>query len=58
MRWAGHVARIGEVRNAYKFWSKTRTNRQLGRSGSRWEDNIRKNLGKQGGKVWTSCNLA
>jgi hypothetical protein len=21
MRWAGHVALIGEMRNAYKFWS-------------------------------------
>jgi hypothetical protein len=21
MRWTGHVARMGEMRNAYKFWS-------------------------------------
>jgi len=21
MEWSGHVARIGEMRNAYKFWS-------------------------------------
>jgi hypothetical protein len=40
MRWAGHVARIGEVRNAYRILvGKTKGKRSLGRPRSRWVDN-------------------
>ena len=37
MRWAGNVARMGEVRGVYKLEGK----RQLGRPRRRWVDNIR-----------------
>jgi hypothetical protein len=40
MRWAGHVARTGEKRNAYRFLvGKPKGNRSLGRPRRRWEDN-------------------
>jgi hypothetical protein len=41
MRWAGHVARVGETRNAYRILvGKPEGKRPLGRR--RWVDNIRK----------------
>jgi hypothetical protein len=47
MRWAGHVARMGEKRNAYRLLvGKPERKRQLGRPRRRWVDNIRMNLGK------------
>jgi hypothetical protein len=45
MRWAGHVARIGENRNAYRILEgKLEGKRPLGRPRRRWEDNIRMDL--------------
>jgi hypothetical protein len=45
MRWAGHVARMGEKRNAYRFLvGKPERRRPLGRSRLRWVDNIRMDL--------------
>jgi hypothetical protein len=45
MRWAGHVARMGEKRNAYRILvGKPEGKRPLGRPICRWEDNIRVNL--------------
>jgi hypothetical protein len=42
MRWAGHVARNGEKRNAYRLLvGKPEERRLLGRPGRRWLDNIR-----------------
>jgi hypothetical protein len=42
MRWAGHVASLGEVRNAYSiFVGKSEGKRPLGKPRRRWEDNIR-----------------
>jgi hypothetical protein len=42
MRWAGHVARMGEKRNAYRILvGKLEGKRPLGRPGCRWEDNIK-----------------
>jgi hypothetical protein len=42
MRWAGHVARMGEERKVYKvFVGKPEGKRQLARSRHRWEDGIR-----------------
>jgi hypothetical protein len=39
MRWAGHVAHMGEKRNAYRnLVEKPEWKRQLGRPRSRWED--------------------
>jgi hypothetical protein len=41
MRWAGHVARIGEKRNAHRLLVRTpERNRPLGRPKHRWVDNI------------------
>jgi hypothetical protein len=45
MRWAGHGARVGETRNAYKILvGKSEGERPLGRPRGRWEDNIRMDL--------------
>jgi hypothetical protein len=42
MRWAGHVARIGEERKLYKVLvGKPEGKRPLGRPRRRWEDGIR-----------------
>jgi hypothetical protein len=49
MRWVGHVARIGERRNAYRlFVGKPEGKRPLGRPSRRWVDNIRMDLGEVG----------
>jgi hypothetical protein len=45
MRWAGHVARMGEERKVYKVLvGKPEGNRPLGRPRRRWEDGIRMDL--------------
>jgi hypothetical protein len=45
MRWAGHVGRMGEKRNAYRLLvGKPEGTRQLGRPRRRWVDNIRMEL--------------
>jgi hypothetical protein len=45
--WAGHVARIGEKRNAYRsLVGKLEGKRPLGRPRCRWVDNIRMDLGE------------
>jgi len=42
----GHIARIGEMRNAYEtLVGKPEGNRPHGRSRCKWEDNIRMVLG-------------
>jgi hypothetical protein len=42
LRWAGHVAHVGEMRNAYKtLVGKREGKKPLGRPRHRWEDNIR-----------------
>ena len=49
MRWAGHVARMGEERGVYRglVW-KPEGRRPLGRSRRRWVDNIRMDLQEVG----------
>jgi hypothetical protein len=45
MRWAGHVARIGEKMNAFRILVGTpEGKRPLGRPNRRWVDNIKINL--------------
>jgi hypothetical protein len=45
MIWAGHVAQMGEKRNAYRLLvGKLDGRRQLGRPRRRWMDNIRMDL--------------
>jgi hypothetical protein len=42
MRWAWHVARVGEVRGAYNILiGRSEGRRPLGRPRCRWEDNIK-----------------
>jgi hypothetical protein len=42
MRWAGHVARMGERRVLYRVLvRKPEGKKHLGRTRSRWEDNIK-----------------
>jgi hypothetical protein len=49
MRWAGHVARMGEKRYAYRLLvGKPETKRPLGRPRHRWVDNITMDLGEVG----------
>jgi hypothetical protein len=45
IRWAGHVARTGEVRSAYNILvERPEGRRPLGRPRRRWEDNIKMDL--------------
>jgi hypothetical protein len=45
MRWAGHVARMGEKRNVYRLLvGKPEGKRPLGRPRHRWLDNIKMDL--------------
>jgi hypothetical protein len=49
MRWAGHVGRMGEERNAYRLLvGKPEGKITLGRPRRRWVDNIRMDLGEVG----------
>ncbi|PNF37640.1 hypothetical protein B7P43_G11969 [Cryptotermes secundus] len=55
MRWAGHVARMGEKRNAYRILvRKLEGKRPLGRPRRRWVDNVKMDLREIGwdGMVW------
>jgi hypothetical protein len=45
MRWAGHVARMGEGRGVYRVLvGRPESKRPLGRIRHRWEDNIKMDL--------------
>ena len=45
MRWAGHVARMGERKGVYRVLvGKPEGKRPLGRPKRRWEDNIKMDL--------------
>jgi hypothetical protein len=45
MRWAGHVARMGEMRGSYNILvGRPEGRRPLGRPRRRWEDNIKMDL--------------
>jgi hypothetical protein len=49
MRWAGHVARMGEGRGAYRVLvGRPEGKSPLGRPRRRWEDNIKMDLGEIG----------
>jgi hypothetical protein len=49
MRWAGHVARMGEKRNAYMILvGNTEGKRSLGRTKRRWVDNVQMDLREVG----------
>jgi hypothetical protein len=49
MRWAEHVARVGEKSGAYRILvGRTDGRRSLGKPRSRWEDNIKMDLPEVG----------
>jgi hypothetical protein len=49
LRWAGHVARMGEGRGVYRVLvGKPEGKRPLGRPRRRWEDNVRMDLQEVG----------
>jgi hypothetical protein len=49
LKWAGHVARMGDRRGAYRaLVGKPEGRRPLGRPRHRWEDNIKMDLRKVG----------
>ena len=53
MRWAGHVARMGEERRLYTvLMGKPEGKRPLGRPRRRWVDNIRMDLQEEGCVDW------
>jgi hypothetical protein len=59
MRWAGHVARMGEKRNAFRLLiGKPEGKRQIGRPRRRWIDNISMDLLKIGLSVVDWIGLA
>ena len=50
MRWAGHVARMGERRGVYRvLLGKPEGKRPMGRPRHRWEDTIKMDLQEVGG---------
>ncbi|KAJ4443652.1 hypothetical protein ANN_05327 [Periplaneta americana] len=59
LRWAGHVACMGESRNAYKVLvGRPEGKRPLGRPRRRWEDNIKMDLREVGYDDGDWINLA
>jgi hypothetical protein len=53
MRWAGHVARMGEDRGVHRVLvDKPEGNRPLGKPRCRWEDSIKIDLQEIGGGSW------
>jgi len=59
MRWAGHVARMGEGRAVHRVLvGKPEGNRPLGRPRRRWEDNIKMDLQDVGGSFGDWMELA
>jgi hypothetical protein len=54
MRWAGHVARVGEERNACRLLVvKSEGRGPLGRPRRRWLNNIRMDIVEVGWVMWT-----
>jgi hypothetical protein len=59
MRWAGHITRMGEKRNAFSILlEKLEGKRLLERTRHRWKDNIAMDLGEIGWGGRGSIDLA
>jgi hypothetical protein len=57
MRWAGHVASMGEGRGVYRVLvGKPGGKRSQGRPRRRWADNIKIDLQEVGCGVWTGSS--
>ncbi|KAJ4427776.1 hypothetical protein ANN_25429 [Periplaneta americana] len=56
LRWAGHVARMGESRSAYRVLvGRPEGKRPLGRPRRRWEDNIKMDLSEEKTEALVEC---
>ena len=56
-RWKGHVARMWEMRDAYRVLvGKPEGRRSLGKPRRRWEDNIKMDLREVRSGAWTGSN--
>jgi hypothetical protein len=54
MRWARHVACMGEGKGAYRILvGRPEGRKPLGRPRRRWEDNIKMDLQEVGWRTWT-----
>src|SRR5215475_1654659 len=59
MRWAGHVARVGEDRGVHRVLvGKPEEKRPLGKPRCRWEDNIKMDLHEVGCKCMDLTEIA
>jgi hypothetical protein len=59
MRWAGHVARMGEDSGVHRVLvGKPEEKRPLGRPRHRWKDNIKMDLQEVGGSLGDRMELA
>jgi hypothetical protein len=59
MRWAGHVASMGELKNAYKILVRIPEGKiPCVRARHRWEDNFRMNFRETGMEVVDWMHLA
>jgi hypothetical protein len=59
MRWAGHVARMGEMRNAYRLLAGNPEGKgPLGSPRCRWIDNIKMDLRETGLRLLDWIGLA
>jgi hypothetical protein len=58
MKWAGHVARMGEIHAYNILVEKPEGRRPLGRLRHRWEDNIKMDLGETGWEAVDWIHLA
>ena len=59
LRWAGHVARMEQFRNAYRVLvGKPESKRPLGRPRHKWEDNIKMDLKEMGCDLGDWIDLA
>jgi hypothetical protein len=59
MRWAGHVERLGQKRNAYRILvGKPEGKRPLGRPRRRWVDDIKMDLREIGPEAMNWIDLA
>jgi len=57
MRWAGHVASMGEGRGVYRVLvGKPGGKKPLERPRRRWENNIKRNFRKWDVEVWTGSS--
>jgi hypothetical protein len=57
IRWAGHVAHMGEGRGVHRVLvGKPEEKRPLGRPRRRWEDNIKRNL-QEVGTGWSGLRI-